>query len=145
MANVPDVEPRALAVPLGLLDDNGSSPCFGVLDRLGLRAGGYVLYPANFWRHKNHATLFEALRRYRARRRSGSDLVLVCTGVPNSLSAELKRGAPPGAVVFAGYVDSSELRALLAASRGLVLPIVVRRFWFARSRRDGRWQARVVQ
>ncbi len=118
---------RVMTVHLGLLDADASpaAPAPDPLGRLGLRPEGFVLYPANFWPHKNHVRLFEALRDFRARR-PGVDLKLVCTGSPNALMAELEQVArsvlPPQAVVFAGYLTRAELRGLLQTCRALVFP-----------------------
>jgi glycosyltransferase involved in cell wall biosynthesis len=83
--------------------------------------GPYVLYPANFWPHKNHRTLFEALRRHRARR-PGSRLRLVCTGAPGPAMRALQAAAEPEQVIFAGYVAPAQLEALFRSCLGVVVP-----------------------
>jgi glycosyltransferase involved in cell wall biosynthesis len=106
----------ALSIPLGMLQDvSRAEPA--VLDKLGLKPGGFLLYPANFWPHKNHRRLFEALRLW-----PDSNLKLVCTGAPNALMHTLASEAEPLGVVFAGYVSQAELTALLQACRGLIFP-----------------------
>jgi glycosyltransferase involved in cell wall biosynthesis len=40
----------------------------------------FLLFPSQFWRHKNHATLFQAIQLLRGR--GIGDAVLVCTGFP---------------------------------------------------------------
>src|SRR5262249_14869775 len=50
------------------------------LDALGLGGRRFVLYPANFWPHKNHARLLEAMAAFNA---AGPRLHLVCTGAPD--------------------------------------------------------------
>jgi glycosyltransferase involved in cell wall biosynthesis len=120
-----DVRPdRVVTIPLGLLQDFQKSER-GVVARLGLTTGDFLLYPANFWRHKNHRTLFNALRIYR-QNHPHSHLKVVCTGVPNShmrtLQVEADTLLPPGTVVFAGYVAPDELKALFEACRGLIFP-----------------------
>lgn len=116
---------RVVSVPLALLNeppaaDVAETGDAEVLERLGVRPETYLLYPANFWPHKNHRTLFEALRRYRARRPT-SALGLVCTGAPSPAMAALRAEAGPE-VVFAGYVAPAELRALLRGCRAVVVP-----------------------
>jgi len=46
----------------------------------------FVLFPAQFWKHKNHACLFEAVRQVRERP-GCEDFVLVCTGHPHDTRA----------------------------------------------------------
>src|SRR5712692_8053922 len=53
-----------------------------VLKSLGLNMGRYLLYPANFWPHKNHRMLLTAFGMFRASHPE-SDLKLVCTGAPD--------------------------------------------------------------
>jgi len=45
----------------------------------------YLLFPSQFWKHKNHALLFEAIRLLR--QRGVDDMVLVCTGSPHDYRA----------------------------------------------------------
>ena len=115
---------RVVTIPLGLLEGDGQVET-GVIDRLGLSVGEFLLYPANFWPHKNHPRLFEALCRYRDRQ-PDSPLKLVCTGAPNAhlrkLEAEARAVLPAGAVVFAGHMARQELDALVRACRGLIFP-----------------------
>jgi glycosyltransferase involved in cell wall biosynthesis len=85
----------------------------------------FLLYPANFWPHKNHQRLLEALRIHR-RARPESTLRLVCTGAPNALMTELEATAksilPASAVAFPGYLSRRELAERLRACRALVFP-----------------------
>jgi glycosyltransferase involved in cell wall biosynthesis len=96
-----------------------------VLERLGLRAGRFLLYPANFWPHKNHRMLLTAFKMYRARNQ-GSDLGLVCTGTPNAdmecLRDAVVRMELEGEVSFLGYVLDEVFTALLQACRALIFP-----------------------
>jgi glycosyltransferase involved in cell wall biosynthesis len=84
-----------------------------------------LLYPANFWPHKNHRLLFEALRQYR-QQRPDSDLKLVCTGAPNKAMHELQRSAEDelqtGTVVFPGYLSTGQLQGLLDSCAALIYP-----------------------
>jgi glycosyltransferase involved in cell wall biosynthesis len=112
---------RALTIHLALLhDQNNSGADDGVLESLGLRANRFLLYPANFWAHKNHRTLFEALQHYRARR-PRSSMLLVCTGAPSAPMRALEADAPAG-VVFAGYVSKADMQALLCACAAVIFP-----------------------
>jgi glycosyltransferase involved in cell wall biosynthesis len=124
LANVDVPAERVQTIPLGLLHEP-VEPDEAVVDRLGLDRGEFLLYPANFWPHKNHRVLFEALRLFRATH-PDSPLKLVCTGAPNALMGALevaaKSALPEGTVVFAGYLAERELTALLDASAALVFP-----------------------
>jgi glycosyltransferase involved in cell wall biosynthesis len=111
---------RAITIRLAVLQP-AAPPDVGVLARLGLTQGHFVLYPANFWPHKNHARFFEAVEMYR-RARANSRLRVVCTGAPNSLMRALARDTPPEVALFAGYVDAGELAALYDAAAALVFP-----------------------
>lgn len=73
----------------------------------------FLLYPANFWPHKNHARLFEAFARVRERRR---DLTLVLTGAGHA-----GRALPDG-VVSRGLVSDAELVKLYQTASALVFP-----------------------
>ena len=112
--NVPQT--RVQTVHLGLLHAP-VAPNESILDRLGLRGKRYLLYPANFWPHKNHPRLFEALTLYR--RQFGDVPRLVLTGAPNNYLLSL---SPPENVVYAGYVSEPELAALTDGCAALVFP-----------------------
>jgi glycosyltransferase involved in cell wall biosynthesis len=115
LANTACPPERAPAIPLGQVHEP-TTPDPTILDRLGLRPDTFLLYPANFWPHKNHRRLFDALRQSR------SQLRLVCTGAPNSLMRTLHREVPAERVQFAGYVNDAELAALLETCAALVFP-----------------------
>ena len=96
-----------------------------VLRSLGLRADAFLLYPANFWRHKNHERLLEAFRTYLASH--GADIKLVLTGAPSQrrdLMIDACRQDPVlcRAVVFPGYLPEREFSALLYGCQAMILP-----------------------
>jgi glycosyltransferase involved in cell wall biosynthesis len=117
-ARIATIHPRLDA---GLADKGDS----GAIDRLRLAKGRYFLYPANFWRHKNHEMLLTAFGMARA---AGlpRDVKLVCTGSPGPRSVALhtaaRRMGLEGTVVFPGYLARAELVALLDHCGGLVFP-----------------------
>jgi glycosyltransferase involved in cell wall biosynthesis len=96
-----------------------------VLDRLQLVAAKYLIYPANFWKHKNHEMLLTA---FGLARRTGlaDDIRLVCTGAPGARQQWLKQAARglglENHVLFPGYLTSSELLALITNSCGVIFP-----------------------
>jgi glycosyltransferase involved in cell wall biosynthesis len=73
----------------------------------------FLLYPANWWPHKNHGRLFEALALLR---RADPDLRLVLTG-----SGHPTGGFPPG-VESLGRVSTERLVELYRTAAALVYP-----------------------
>lgn len=96
-----------------------------VLRRLGLADGDFLLYPANFWPHKNHAMLLTAFGMYRSAH-PASRLKLVCTGEPDAGSRRVAEAATrmrlADHVVLTGYVPEHELAALYGTCRALIFP-----------------------
>jgi glycosyltransferase involved in cell wall biosynthesis len=96
-----------------------------ILGRLRLTAGKYLIYPANFWKHKNHEMLLTA---FGLARRCGlaDDIRLVCTGAPGERQHWLQRAARAlgldDHILFPGYLANAELLALVANSAGVVFP-----------------------
>jgi glycosyltransferase involved in cell wall biosynthesis len=94
--------------------------------------GCYVFYPANTWRHKNHARLIEAVARYRGRH--GDGLGLVLTGASDNgqrgVEASIATHGLGGVVRALGLVPRDDLPALYAGSAGLVLPSLFEGFGF---------------
>jgi glycosyltransferase involved in cell wall biosynthesis len=73
----------------------------------------FLLYPANPWRHKNHARLYEA---FALVRRERPELRLVLTGGGHG-----SQPRPPG-VVVRGLVPADELVSLYRRAAALVFP-----------------------
>jgi glycosyltransferase involved in cell wall biosynthesis len=96
-----------------------------ILGRLQLAAGKYLIYPANFWKHKNHEMLLTA---YGMARSSGlaDDVRLVCTGAPGLRQQWLKQAAENMGlgehVLFPGYLANAELLSLVTNSSGVIYP-----------------------
>jgi glycosyltransferase involved in cell wall biosynthesis len=92
-----------------------------VLKKYGLEAG-YLFYPAQFWSHKNHATVLAALAllRDRGQRR---ELVLCGSdrGARSGVEAQIARMNLGGQVHILGFVPSSELAALYRNASALVM------------------------
>jgi glycosyltransferase involved in cell wall biosynthesis len=85
----------------------------------------YLLYPANFWRHKNHELLLTAFGIYRAAHPQ-SDLKLVLTGAPSARCDELReavrRMGLAESVTFAGYLPEEAFASLLAGAAAMIFP-----------------------
>jgi glycosyltransferase involved in cell wall biosynthesis len=94
------------------------------LGALGLLPGGYALYPANFWPHKNHEGLLRAVAASPVAEDPSFRLVL-CGALDDrrraveSLSASLGLGP---LILFLGFQPENDLTALLQGARFLVFP-----------------------
>lgn len=105
--------------PTFALEDD-VAPSDAVLRRYDLREGEFVLYPAQFWPHKNHVTLLRALRRLRD---NGWPLRAVLVGADKgNLGHVLATAHSLGVVdqvLLPGFVDREELVALYRAAFAL--------------------------
>ena len=126
-ANLPPE--RVIAIPIGLLHSPKQldSEVSGneLLEKYSLRRGEYMLYPANFWQHKNHAVLLTAFNMYR-QANPGSTLKLLFTGAPG-LRAEAfceaaRRMGLADWITYPGYVTSDEYDFLLRLAFAMVFP-----------------------
>ena len=96
-----------------------------VIGRLELSRGQYLIYPANFWKHKNHEMLLTA---FGIARNTGlpKHLKLVCTGALGERQQWLQRASEAmdlsRNVVFPGYLSSAELLGLLTNCAGVIFP-----------------------
>jgi glycosyltransferase involved in cell wall biosynthesis len=96
-----------------------------VLARLHLTPERYFLYPANFWKHKNHEMLFVAMGLFTTRSRH-CNLKLVCTGAPGERRDFLQSAAEcmglRDRVVLPGYLSESDFSALMHGCQALIYP-----------------------
>lgn len=94
-----------------------------ILDKLQVRGEKYIVYPANFWEHKNHKMLLSAFAMYAKEHR---DMKLVLTGNPLEQSEYynelLKEMAIDDLVTITGYVTNEELYSVLKNAKGLIYP-----------------------
>jgi hypothetical protein len=85
-----------------------------------------LIFPANFWKHKNHEMLLTAFGMACADGRLPADIKLVCTGAPGARQEWLKSAASGmelgDRVVFPGYLPNAELAALISSCIGVVFP-----------------------
>jgi len=83
----------------------------------------YIYYPAQFWPHKNHKKLLEALQLVLKEQK---DLYLVLTGSQQNYFYDVMSYAEyldiKENIVYLGYVDYDELPYLYKASQMLVMP-----------------------
>jgi glycosyltransferase involved in cell wall biosynthesis len=103
----------------------GVAPNKSVLTRLGLTPKRYLIYPANFWKHKNHEMLLTAFG-MACHGRLPADVKLVCTGAPGVRQQWLMSAARTmnlgDRVLFPGYLPNAELEELMAHCSGVVFP-----------------------
>lgn len=85
--------------------------------------GKYIFYPAQFWWHKNHLKLIEAVA---SLKRELPDLKLVLSGGrQNAYEAVLKRVEEldlVNDVVFSGYVPDADMPEFYRRARAMVMP-----------------------
>jgi glycosyltransferase involved in cell wall biosynthesis/SAM-dependent methyltransferase len=101
------------------------SECEQVLKSLDLASEGFLLYPANFWPHKNHEMLLTAFGIYLAGH-PGSNLKLVLTGSAGARQDFLKdavhRMGLSHAVLFLGYLPDTEFSSLFHSCMAVIFP-----------------------
>jgi len=96
-----------------------------VLERLKLTPKQYLIYPANFWKHKNHEMLLTA---FGVAHHSGlpTNIKLVCTGAPGArqewLASAVRDMSLAERVLFPGYLPNAELATLISNASGVIFP-----------------------
>lgn len=110
---VPRANIRCIPLPVDPLPLQGLLADPAVLEPLGLARGEYLFYPAQFWPHKNHVTLIDALE---VLHRQGKRFRLVLTGSDKGNRAHVQshvaRCGLQDHVLFAGFVETAILRQL---------------------------------
>jgi glycosyltransferase involved in cell wall biosynthesis/2-polyprenyl-3-methyl-5-hydroxy-6-metoxy-1,4-benzoquinol methylase len=104
---------------------SASPPGSEALSLRGLEPEGYVLYPAGFFAHKNHETLLEAFRVFRARHPSGVPMLL-CTGAGSDRREALQRMSRDmgmaDVVMLTEEFKGPDFAAVLAHCRAIIVP-----------------------
>jgi glycosyltransferase involved in cell wall biosynthesis len=108
--------------PAAFLDSAMSTDKGTVLRKYGLQEG-YFFYPAQFWAHKNHVRIVEAVALLRDR---GVKLAVVFAGGDQGnrayVEATVNRLALDEQVRFLGFVPSEDLRGLYEGAGAVVMP-----------------------
>ena len=95
------------------------------LQQWNLSPQNFLIYPANFWAHKNHEVLLTAMG-LALRKGLPKSVKLVLTGAPGERRDFLKRAVErmglADSIIFPGYVSTPELGTLIANSLGMVFP-----------------------
>jgi glycosyltransferase involved in cell wall biosynthesis len=125
------ISPERIAVlpfvPPPYLDRPTAAKVDEVRSRYGV-PGRYLLFPAQFWPHKNHVRVIEAMS---ALRRAGVAISILLTGsagdpirsqVATDVRQAVERGGLTDAVMMAGHVPDADMAGLYAGSVGVVLP-----------------------
>ena len=103
---------------------NSPLPC-PVAAHLNLAIGPYLLYPANFWPHKNHEILLTAFC-MACHQGLAEDIRLICTGSPGPRVTALAAAALDmglgDRVLFPGFLPASDFATLLGNALGLIFP-----------------------
>lgn len=104
-----------------------------LLSSLDIEEEAFLLYPANFWPHKNHEQLLRAFARYRAEY-PASRLKIVLTGAEDANSERIRcmttETGLAAHVVFAGFVPESQLVCLMKSALALIFPSLYEGFGF---------------
>jgi glycosyltransferase involved in cell wall biosynthesis len=95
------------------------------LEKFELNEQRFLLYPANFWPHKNHKILFTAFNMYHSAHPE-SRLKLVCTGASNPhkkfLQSAIKKMGLDHQIIFPGYLTDKEFSSLVKSCRAIIFP-----------------------
>jgi glycosyltransferase involved in cell wall biosynthesis len=108
--------------PAPFLAPGASAEKLGVLEKYGLNEG-YFLYPAQFWAHKNHIRILQALLLLKS---DGYQLRVAFAGGDKGGRAYIEGFAETSAlrdqVRFLGFVPSEDMRGLYEGCCAVVLP-----------------------
>jgi glycosyltransferase involved in cell wall biosynthesis len=124
ISNFYQVPPEIICeIPLPVDADalQGVTPDSSVLQPYGLKPAQYLLYPAQFWPHKNHITLIDALTILRG---CGKQFKLVFCGSDKGNRSYVEdyvaQCNQQDAVLFAGFVDDKVLHQLYLNAYAMV-------------------------
>lgn len=114
------VVPLAPPIAAGPLPDPRQQSA--LLAELGV-AEPYALYPAQFWAHKNHIRLLQAIAQLRT---AGLEVNLVGTGFQTEhfavVDATARKLGIADLVQWPGFVPQASLRALFGNARAVIVP-----------------------
>jgi glycosyltransferase involved in cell wall biosynthesis len=85
---------------------------------------GYIFYPAQTWKHKNHITLLKALKKIKENNKL--NFKLICSGMKNEYYKVIKKYIEDNDlskdIIFTGFVSNSELYSLYKHCNLVVIP-----------------------
>ena len=92
-------------------------------DKVYILPDKFIFYPAQFWLHKNHYNLLDAIKIVKE---DFSDIFLVLSGGKNHLYDEIYRYADnlgiQRNILFAGYIPDEDFRGFYLRARALIMP-----------------------
>lgn len=96
-----------------------------ILNDCDLAPKRYLIYPANFWKHKNHEMLLAAFG-IACKEAIPEDIKLVFTGTPGERQKWLEKAVYnmriKERVLFKGYIPTEDLASLIRNSAGVIFP-----------------------
>lgn len=96
-----------------------------ILEQYALKPKRYLIYPANYWKHKNHEMLLTAFA-IAVNKKLDDDIKLVCTGALVDRQHFLKQAADlmhlNDRVLFLGYLSNEDLDTLISQARAMIYP-----------------------
>ncbi|PDT37254.1 glycosyltransferase [Rhizobium sp. M10] len=120
-------EERMIAMPFEpspFLTEAHSIDRAAVLENYGLK-DGYYFYPAQFWPHKNHIRILEAISLLKQKTAANSDIRVVFSGADHGNLAWIKQQARQlgvsDNVTFLGFVPVDHMRALYEGALAVVM------------------------
>lgn len=115
---------RMIAVPYDSAElcEQHSEPCDEVLARYKLEPG-YFFYPAQFWPHKNHMRIIQALSLLKARD-CQEEVVFVGgdKGIQSHLEQRVVEAGLQGQVHFLGFAPQRHMRGLYSGCGAVLMP-----------------------
>ncbi|BAV33537.1 glycosyltransferase [Sulfuricaulis limicola] len=107
-------------IPPGYIYETGIAGDFSEKYQL---PGKFIFYPAQFWEHKNHARLVEAVAKVKTRH---PDIFLVLAGARNNAYDEITRKVKTlelsENVIFLGHVPDHDMPELYRRACAMVMP-----------------------
>ena len=92
-----------------------------ILEKLKIKSGEYIYYPAQFWAHKNHIRIIKAIR---ILKEQGHNFKAVFSGADkfnqSYIKQKVKEYGIEDRVIFAGFVTREELAGLYKHAHALV-------------------------
>ncbi len=123
---IPESKIKTIHLRMAKRTQNIEPPIGTLLNSLGIEEKQYLLYPANFWLHKNHEMLLMALNIAYHKNILPKKIKLVCTGAPGQREQWLidvtEKMGLKSQVIFTGYLSDADLNVLLNNCAGVIFP-----------------------
>ncbi len=122
-----EIKPKIISLPFTPLFDFSTKPLGDLKYRFNLK-DTYFLVSNQFWKHKNHITLFEAMGLLK---KSHPNIQLVCTGEMkdyrnpdyiNQLKNKIDNLGIKSSIIFTGYISKSDQKSLMYNAKAVIQP-----------------------